>query len=519
MDKKTLEFLLTPEGGESDGAEYRTRILKKEVATELSSDFTLPDYYPEIRKLLRIDTNVSPGGRYIGGSTVEFSGRVDYEMIYVTADGGIASAPLGADFSFEVPLARPENSVESYPIEAVADSEAENATARVLSPRKVNVRCRIMSRVKGYCMVEYAPETEGGGGLERLTEEIMCSDSRRYMSEEQTLSFEIPCDTAELSPIYGKADAAVKDIQASGGILTVSGDVRVNVLCTENGDIQRLSEKQPFKCEIETDVHGDSADTEQWTAFPYVTETSTAVEDGRITVSVTVICCGDLHRSSPLTVICDAYSTEGNEMVETEELEYSSVLAVGGETLKLRGRLRPRNGPLTGESAVCDCGATARIEGCTVEFGRIKLTGVCRVSAAVSSAGDFSSVEDEIPFELTAVPIQIPEGDLSCQCRAAVCGLECVIDGGEIKCDGDIYISYAVTQERRIDVVNSVRLEAAEQESRGIVICYPSAGETLWGISKKYHAPVSSVASVNNLPLSQMASPLPDSVKYVVVCK
>ena len=72
MNRNPLEFMLTPENGESGGAEYRTCFTERDVTTELSSDFTLPDYYPEIRKLLMIETNVSPAERYIGGGSVEF---------------------------------------------------------------------------------------------------------------------------------------------------------------------------------------------------------------------------------------------------------------------------------------------------------------------------------------------------------------------------------------------------------------------------------------------------------------
>ena len=206
MNKNPLEFMLSPEITEGAGAEYRTCFTLRDVLTDLSSDFTLPDYYPEIRKLLRIETNISPAGRYIGGGSVEFSGRVDHDMIYVTADGGVASAPLGSDFSFEVPISLPDSATENSMLEAIADSEAENVNGRVMSPRKVNVKCRLRSKVRCYCASEYAPEIDGGQRIERLTEEIVCADSRRYVGEEISLSAEIPCDTEDISPLYGRTE-------------------------------------------------------------------------------------------------------------------------------------------------------------------------------------------------------------------------------------------------------------------------------------------------------------------------
>ena len=53
-------------------------VCDKGVISEISGDFTLPDYQPEIKKLLRITANVLPASRYVGDRNAEFSGNVDY---------------------------------------------------------------------------------------------------------------------------------------------------------------------------------------------------------------------------------------------------------------------------------------------------------------------------------------------------------------------------------------------------------------------------------------------------------
>ena len=518
MNKNPLEFMLTPENGEGVGAEYRSSFMSRDVITELSSDFTLPDYYPEIRKLLRIETNVSPAGRYIGGGAAEFSGKVDYEMIYVTSDNTVASAPLGCDYAFEVPLARPEHASDPFTPEIIADSRAENAVGRVMSPRKVSVKCRLRSRVRGYCPAEYAPRIDRNVKCEKLTEEILCADSRRYLGEEFSVSAQIPCETELLTPVRGRSDACVKDVSASGGLVTVTGEVRLRVLCTEEGQPKEICENLPFSCDIETDTHGDSAAQELWTAFPYVTDTDVTLEDGNISAKITLVCCADLHRNSPLTVVKDLYSTEGTENIQTEIYDYDTVMTAGGDTVKFSQAIRLGNLQLTEESKAFDAYGVAEIDGCEYENGKVNLTGHCRVNTVILTGGEYSVTEENIPVSLS-VDTKKPEGELSLICRTAVNGIECKIENGEATVSGNVYLSYCILEGRSATVAQGADFERLQNSDSGITVCYPVAGQTMWGVAKKYRVPLSVVAAANDLPMSSMADPLPENVKYVIICK
>ena len=518
MNKNPLEFMLTPENGEGVGAEYRSCFMSRDVITELSSDFTLPDYYPEIRKLLRIDTSLSPSNRYIGGGSAEFSGKVDYEMIYVTSDGTVASAPLGCDYAFDVPVVRPENAPDPFTPEVIADSRTENVGGRVVSQRKVSVKCRLRSRVRGYCLSEYAPQIDCDVKCEKLHDEILCSDSRRYMSEEQTLSEQIPVETELLTPVCSRSEAYIKDISASGGLVNVTGEARLRFLCTEEGQPKEICEILPFSCDIETDIHGDSAAQELWTAFPYVTDTDVTLEDGNISAKITLSLCADLHRNSPLTVLKDIYSTEGTEKIETAEHKYNTVIAAGGDTVRFSQPLRPGNLQLTEESRIFDTYGAAEIDECTYENGKICLTGHCRAGAVILSAGEYFVTEENVPITLS-VSAKKPEGNLSLICRENVYGTECKMENGTATLAGNIYLSYCVLDERSATVVKSADFERSQEHESGITVCYPAAGQTMWGVAKKYRVPLEAVAAANDLPMSAMSDPLPENVKYVIICK
>ena len=66
---------------EKDGrmpAEIQAPVGDRTVITELSEEFSLPDYQPEMKRLLRVRATVLPSDQYVGAGNVECSGRIDY---------------------------------------------------------------------------------------------------------------------------------------------------------------------------------------------------------------------------------------------------------------------------------------------------------------------------------------------------------------------------------------------------------------------------------------------------------
>ena len=61
----------------SEGKYIQVPINEKNVITEMSNDFTLPDYQPEIKRLLHVSASVLPPTKYVGDSESELSGGID----------------------------------------------------------------------------------------------------------------------------------------------------------------------------------------------------------------------------------------------------------------------------------------------------------------------------------------------------------------------------------------------------------------------------------------------------------
>ena len=69
-------------------------VCDKRINKEISGDFTLPDYQPEIKRLLRIGAEVLTPECSFGINDCEISGNIDYYVIYLGADNQMYCAPL-----------------------------------------------------------------------------------------------------------------------------------------------------------------------------------------------------------------------------------------------------------------------------------------------------------------------------------------------------------------------------------------------------------------------------------------
>ena len=84
---------------ESMGVRISMPIMRRDLNSDISEDYTLPDYYPEIRKLLFARPSPLLPAKFISGGRVDLSGVVDYTLVYISAEGKLCSAPLSAEYS------------------------------------------------------------------------------------------------------------------------------------------------------------------------------------------------------------------------------------------------------------------------------------------------------------------------------------------------------------------------------------------------------------------------------------
>ena len=100
------------------------------VIKEVSAEYNLPDYLPDVSRILRADAGVCRAGKYINGSSLEYDGSVTFSVIYSTADGIIKAADFSSDYSGSVTIGD-----FSGDCSVDADTELDSVTVRLKYPR------------------------------------------------------------------------------------------------------------------------------------------------------------------------------------------------------------------------------------------------------------------------------------------------------------------------------------------------------------------------------------------------
>lgn len=479
---------------------FQMPLCERTVTTELSNDYTLPDYQPEIRRILRVGTSVIPPAKYIGGSNAEFNGNIDYNLLYVGADGALYSAPLSAEYAFSAPLELSSEFDLNEGVIVLCDSMDESVTVRVSAPRKLSIKCRLVSRVRAYGMMLAEERCVGECNpmsIERFMGECQVNKTLAALGDVIECSDEIALNDDELRVISASADATISELSPSEGYLNYRGEANLKMIVCRDNDpsaAEVITKKLPFSEQLEFD---DLTPNATCRGAAHVSDISVSVEDGKILCNLSIIPEIVAHIQTPMSYTRDLYSTE--KYCETAYREYilPRVSCISGANFSQSERIPLSDTTIKQGSRIVDVWCKPYAEKAELERGKYCISGQCKYTFLLESEGDYSTAELMIPlryeFDGTAYA---PEsfmtdiGVMSCRAR---------VDGGNVGIDTELYVCGDIYGSERITALSEVRFGDSVARCDGdIVICFPAPDDTAWSVSKRYFVPVSKISGVSS---------------------
>ncbi len=491
------EFTLTP-----DVKRPQVNFYRKNVTTELSSDYTLPDYLPEIRKVLGISSKISPISRYIGSNTVEFSGHIDYDIIYIGSDGKLASAPLGADFSFDVepdipPYIDFENSNDAF-----ADVETDMLHFRVTAPRKLNVKCRLLSMVRIYGYDDTYAALKNIEESEQLIKNIPAAMLRRYMSEVIELSDEISVNATpdNIKIISSNSNVNILGAEAKEKRLNCRGELISDILYenTENGELNNIKKKTPFEEEIEIDESYDSLQ-KNFNIKGTAGEIKMSVAENKLLLDSEIILEAEVGENLSINVIEDIYTPGHDCTTEYRDFKYDTMKKCGNATVVTNTTLPLSDLSLSSENVILSSNATVRIDSLSKENDKLCINGNCKIWILSKVGEEYTSCETNLPFDFdTGAYDEGEKYQFFAQPKITNCN--CRIDGNNMAIEANIDIPYLITVENNMKIASAIKRKGEAKNSiSGMTIYYPTNNERLWDIGKHFNTPLRRLAEANEL--------------------
>lgn len=477
----------------------RMPICDRFMSNEISNDYSLPDYQPEIRRLLHISANIIPPAKYVSTSGAEFNGMVDYTIMYVGADGELYTLPLSAEYSFNFPIDADTNYDFNEGVNSIADIVSENIITRLSGPRRLNIKCRLKCHARAYAVMVMDERMIGdvnAGSIQRLEQSINCCSSLRCATEPFTQSTEIIPEYDNMRVIGAQGKLFVSDVSLYDSNANIRGEINLSLLCQneDKGEIVTVNRRVPFSENIE----GDEIKKESiCCARGYVNDIAVNVEDRRIVVDIGAIAELELQSSEMVTYTQDIYSTENECECQYRDYKIPHLGYCTNGNFSFNERLARDNIGFPTDAQIIDSYAQAIADGVTYRDGKSYVGGQIKVTTILKKDDEYTANEIMLPLKY-----EFDGGKENMNSGAILDVISCRVrqDAESVSIDAEIYVSVWGVSSEEIIALNEVRfIDELKKSSRDIVVCYPSTSDTLWSVAKKYHVPISRIEHLNGI--------------------
>lgn len=463
---------------------------------EGGGDFSLPEYLPEIQRILAVKTVVLPETKFLSGNVLEIGGTLSYDITYANTDGGISSASLITDYTADTALpCGVENVGELFVI-----TEEESSSCRVTSPRGVGIKTRLKTRI---C----ADETV-------ITDAALIRKDGRRIEGAEALSIE-RCSFPALSVVRGhvfstgnvsgeltakengriiscRAVVFVSEALASEDSVKIFGDIVLTCVFDEDGCSNKKCAKYPFEISIPVDTGGIQCKARAWGKAASVSVTPTESQ-GTFSVSIEYDIEAEYMSDANINICSDVYSTEYECSGEMRECELISPAFFGMGKVSLSAFSE-----VTGEGigevydvVPLNCSVQLSTDGEKTEIsGYIK-------AKAILSGNEFTSSEIDIPIKYSFD--KACGADIQSFISCSVLDLSGNIMSGRLEVSGEAFLSWDISSKKKICYVTLAELgdEFSNDGENSVKVYYPHEDESLWNICKKYKADTELIKRTN----------------------
>ena len=473
----------------------------KNIVSEMSSDFSLPDYQPEIKRLLRVTASMLPPSKYFGAGEAEFAGNIDYYVLYMGSDNEVYCAPLTGEYSVSVPIDKDEHIDLGDELCTVAQIIPDLVSGRVTSPRHITIKCRLKTHAKIYGKTRVMSNiTRCDGSIEKLKGEVQNSRVMTSAGEIITLTDEIIPDSrdGEFRVVCADGRVLVSEVSAGKDEVICRGDLHLKVLMSrENGSMPTVMlRRMPFSSIIASE--GVTPDSSAY-AKGSLAELALTVDEGRIGIEAGIILESVCQKNMPVNYISDVYSVTHESNCEYRDMEIPRGVSGFNRNFTFSESMTLEDAGIGENMLIMDSCGSAMIDEFKLDGSKCKMLGKCKFNLQLFDGADYSSAEIEMPFKYEYdMPEQAENMGLEAEANVVLCRAR--VDGERVGVDAEISLCGRMWETKKCVALQSYRLGEALVQGRGeITVCYPNSNDTLWSVAKRYNAQLSTLSEVNKL--------------------
>ena len=490
-----------------------TRIFEETTTKEVTAEYNLPDYLPDVTRILCTDAKLCRAGKYINGSILEYDGEIKFSVIYGTSDGVVKCAEFSSDYDGSMSIGD-----YSGDCDVNADSMIESVGCRLQNPRKLTARAKVKVSVEITCAKCTAPVISGKISPEdeqnvqsRVDMIDMCF---RVAATDPDVKFEenvnIPKNLPQAEELVCVTlEPCITDVRASDGMVSYKGSMLARILysASEEDPTARPSyvsfvKKLPFAGEIAVSGINERCFCTGSCSVTNCEGKLVPDADGEmrtVELDATYNVYADVFCNALSDVTTDMYSTDYESDTENESVSYETAL-----TSRTFNCTQSACAEIAEEAReLVFCRASADISGAEKSNGKLVFTGTLGVYAVLHDGnGLYLGKTFSSPFRAECDAGNLPDG-FDYSANIAVTDSSCRIDGDKLCADAEISISYVIFAKKTAELTSKLTVAKDKPRYSGagpaITLYYPSKTDTMWDIAKKYGTTRAELAALNGV--------------------
>ncbi len=480
----------------------KRELLSKNYEQPIEMNMILPEYYPEIEKILSCKGEAYISSKAVEGNSLVLNGTVNVTLIYNDSEEKMNAYHASVPFNKKIELSLSEMSFV-----ASAKAMISYFNYKATSPKKVDVRGALNIPVEIWVNDNYKVIEKIEDNLMETKQDVVKSN-RFFGNTEQNVFIEeelaIENDRAAVKCILKVVkDCRVESCKIINNKVIVKGILDCKIIyCSTENQIEQISVEIPFNQIMDFDGLDEScscfADT-RLCSFDIETKTNYEGEVRTLIFTATACIALEAYRNNETSYLSDAYATKYETELETQEIALLSLMDEHEERFVCKKDIEYPEQIIRIEN----CWGEVLNSNLQIESGKMFVSGNILVCAVICDANEqYRFLERTIDYEWEKA-CDDPENNLLLKCKVKLPALTCNISADGIEIIAELKMVCRAFKEEGIKCINKVNLledkPIKNPDSIGAVLYFAKSGDRIWDIAKEHNTAKELIKEYNNV--------------------
>lgn len=482
-------------------------VLKTKQEQSIELDYVLPDYYPEIFKILKCFTSPRIASYIISGSKLTYELCVNMKIIYNDENNNSVHV-VDQKMMFTKTIELGKTCVEPR---VIIKPSVDYINCRAVNSRRLDIRGAVSVEICVTDNIKKEVICEAFGmGIELNKKPITHPVNKLYAEKQITINddFELGISKPAINDIlYYNACISSTDKKIIANKMVAKGEILLNMFYTcDEGKIETLTFTIPFSQIVDIEGIDDRFECNIDANIMSCDITPRSDGDGNTKIvdcSISIMIKCSAYRMGTLELVCDEYSTSYETTDQRETLHYDAM------PHRIDTSFSSGCSFDTGEDKVERVyGVTAIVKNCSFtanpSANELFIDGTISCTLIAESEKEKCIITDKEENFTHIIPLEniSDESYISISIDPVSCSYNILSEGTveakiELKLCGSVLCSK--TSECLTEIYADEAAPLQKDESCAMKLYFCENGEKLWDIAKRYHSSAKLIMDENDI--------------------